>query len=751
MNPDKLRRLHRHDRIAAWVIKCGGVSIIFSMITMIILLVKVAMPLFHGANIDLHQTWETDGETQLMGVDDYGETAYHLNKEGVLVFKSLVDPDAELRSVPLLAINEMETEADVQSSLQADEPSLSSEDQGASAKPESTTSFRANLFGSHEIALHLGNQIDLHKILFRPQFDEKGNRTIVNSVESLGHFESQSGNPNAMYEILILEGQSVLLEQTGSNSIAVVVKTVEEDMFGDIEESTQVLAWQDPECDIVSFAIGEYGTNFWVGSKTGKLYYVSIDDDQLKTIDRVSVEDGAGIDHLTAMLGRVSVAATTSAGNCYTYIAISDSIQNTHQLASGLEHVEGVYASRRHKNVIFLQETKIRAVHMTSEKVLFNFSHAGNLKELSLTDRGDFLSGLSSNGQVWMWHVDSPHPEISFKSLWQKVWYEGYREPAYTWQSSSASDDFEPKMSLVPLVFGSLKGTFYGMLFALPLAILGALYTSQIMRPRYKKIIKPTIELMAAVPSVIVGFLGALWLAPIVEKNLMGIFILPFVLFAAAIVGGKLVATFKHRNQYEGREFIWIFPTMIISVFLAMWIGDLFEGLLFNGDLKLWVFQTFETQVDQRNSIVISFALGFAVIPVIFTIAEDAMSNVPQGMVAGSLALGANLWQTVRRIVLPMASPGIFAAIMIGFGRAVGETMIVLMATGNTPIMDVSMFNGMRTLAANIAVEIPEAPVDGSLYRLLFLSALLLFLMTFIVNTLAEFVRSRLRRKYGQD
>ena len=100
------------------------------------------------------------------------------------------------------------------------------------------------------------------------------------------------------------------------------------------------------------------------------------------------------------------------------------------------------------------------------------------------------------------------------------------------------------------------------------------------------------------------------------------------------------------------------------------------------------------------------------------------------------------------RIVLPTASPGIFSAIMVGFGRAVGETMIVLMATGNTPVMDWSIFNGIRTLSANIAVEIPEAPHAGTLYRTLFLAAALLFVMTFVVNTVAEIIRQRLRERY---
>jgi phosphate transport system permease protein len=151
---------------------------------------------------------------------------------------------------------------------------------------------------------------------------------------------------------------------------------------------------------------------------------------------------------------------------------------------------------------------------------------------------------------------------------------------------------------------------------------------------------------------------------------------------------------------------------------------------------------------DQRNCLVVGIAMGFAVIPIIFTISEDAFTSVPPSLTAASLALGASRWQTALRVVLPTASPGVFSAVMIGFGRAVGETMIVLMATGNTPLMEWSIFNGIRTLSANIAVEIPEAPHGGTLYRTLFLAAALLFLMTFLINTVAELIRQRLRERY---
>ena len=173
------------------------------------------------------------------------------------------------------------------------------------------------------------------------------------------------------------------------------------------------------------------------------------------------------------------------------------------------------------------------------------------------------------------------------------------------------------------------------------------------------------------------------------------------------------------------------------------------ELVLFGGNMQAWMDHTLGIGYDQRNSLVVGIAMGVAVIPGIFSIAEDAIFSVPKHLTLGSLALGATPWQTLVGVVLPTASPGIFSAVMIGLGRAVGETMIVLMATGNTAVMDFSAFSGMRTLSANVAVEMPESEVGSTHFRLLFLAGLVLFVFTFAINTVAEVVRQRLRDKYG--
>ena len=371
---------------------------------------------------------------------------------------------------------------------------------------------------------------------------------------------------------------------------------------------------------------------------------------------------------------------------------------------------------------------------------------------MAMSPRANAMLVEDDAGQLSFWKVENKHPDTSWKALWHKIWYEGYENPKYIWQSSAASNDFEPKYSLMPLAFGTLKSAFYAMLMATPLAICGAIYTAYFMAPAMRRKVKPLIELMEALPTVILGFLAGLWLAPFVETNLASVFTLLVVVPLGTLVFAYLWAQVPKEawcQLPEGWDVLLIIPIVLGLAWLSMPISDGLEASFFGGNMRQWVSEDLGINYDQRNALVVGIAMGFAVIPTIFSITEDAIFSVPKHLSQGSLALGATPWQTLTRVVIPTASPGIFSAVMIGMGRAVGETMIVLMATGNTPIMDMNIFEGMRTLAANIAVEMPESEVGGSHFRILFLAALVLFAFTFIVNTLAEVVRQRLRQKYG--
>lgn len=477
---------------------------------------------------------------------------------------------------------------------------------------------------------------------------------------------------------------------------------------------------------------------------------------------QVAVLGGARISALSLLVGDRAFVVGQRDGSLGVWIADKDpshvtagqTLKRIHAFPSHDTAIEHVVSSRRNRTFLALDASGgLGLYYSTSERVLWRGrTPIEGPAAIAFAPKGD-AAVVAGDGRLALLDVHNPHPEASTNALFGRVWYEGYDGPAFVWQSSSGSDDFEPKLSLVPLLVGTLKGTLYSLILAVPLAILGAMYTSQFMHPRLQRIVKPMVELMASLPSVVLGFLAGLWLAPRIEQSFPGLVLLligaPLLALLAGVLWNALPKRISARF-FPGTEVALIALVLMIGGAALVGAGELLERTMLDGSFSTWLYGISEARYDQRNAIVVGLAMGFAVIPIIFSISEDAFSNVPPALTAGSLALGASRWQTVVRVVLPTASPGIFSGVMVGFGRAIGETMIVLMATGNTPILDWSPFNGFRTLSANIAVEIPEAPVGGTLYRTLFLAALLLFTFTFVINTAAEIVRQRLRSRFSR-
>ena len=381
---------------------------------------------------------------------------------------------------------------------------------------------------------------------------------------------------------------------------------------------------------------------------------------------------------------------------------------------------------------------------------ILNRQLAAGVQQAQFSPDGDGLL-IERNGHWQSYQIHNPWPDLSWHTLWQKVWYENYPEPEYVWQSTSANDDYQGKFSLVPMVSGTLKAAGLAMLFATPLALAAAMYSAWFMSPKLRRWIKPAIEMMGALPSVVIGLIAGLWLAPRIAERFSGVLLLPICLTIVLLLcsWGRQKLPYHWRKGWlaEGREVIILLPILLLSTWLCLWGIPFVEHVIWGDN---WVTRL-DTDYQQRNLLVAGVAMGFALVPLIFTLAEDAIFSVPAALGQGSLALGATQWQTLIRVVLPGASSGIFAALMIGFGRALGETMIVLMATGNTPETDGGLLQGLRSLAANIVVEMPEAAAGSAHYRVLFLSALVLLVFTLIVNTLAEMVRQRLRRRYNQQ
>ncbi len=454
-----------------------------------------------------------------------------------------------------------------------------------------------------------------------------------------------------------------------------------------------------------------------------------------------------------------------------------------------------------------------------------------SLNTAFLTPKNNGLIGVADD-QLITAELDVAYPEATLRGLFGKVWYEGHAEPKYIWQSSAGTEQSEPKLSLMPLIFGTLKATLYAMIFSVPLALMSAIYTSEFLAPSMRSRIKPVIELMASLPSVILGFIAALVLAPLLQQNLcavlLALFVIPTTFIIAAHVWNLLPLEFLVRGQ------TWRLWLLIVCLPIGLGISyaaaPAIESWLFAGDIVRWMSGSIGTPVggwmllsvplvavvasylmlgplahfnrrtaismaprayavrglvqlfimivtvagvawclsflltqagldlraslfsgyQERNSLLVGAVLGFCIIPLIYTLADDALQSVPQQLRSASLGCGATPWQTTVRVVVPSAMSGMFSAVMIGFGRAVGETMVVLMAAGNTPIMEWNPFNGFRTLSATLATELPEAAKGSTHFRTLFLAALLLFALTLVANTVAEYVRIRFRRRGSQ-
>ncbi|MFH2037704.1 MAG: phosphate ABC transporter permease subunit PstC [Candidatus Zixiibacteriota bacterium] len=255
------------------------------------------------------------------------------------------------------------------------------------------------------------------------------------------------------------------------------------------------------------------------------------------------------------------------------------------------------------------------------------------------------------------------------RMTFKQEYYEG-RDPKWSWQPNSNV----PKYSLFPLFLGTIKAAIIAMLFAVPLGVGAAIYASEFASRRMREIIKPVIELLAGIPSVVLGF----------------------------------------------------FALMILATFLQETFGFVFR----------------------LNAINSGIALGLAVIPIIFTISEDAMTSVPRSLRDAAIALGANKWQVSFTMVLPAAIPGIAAGVVLGFGRAVGETMIVLMASGNAAIISASFLDSVRTFSATIAAELAEVVFGSAHYSVLFFIGTLLFLFTFAINLGGELFLKNLKERF---
>ncbi len=729
-----------------WFIKLGGALVITAVAGIFVFILLQIIPLFRGAEVaELKSLDAGQKRYELLGTDEWSELPVLIEKNGTLTFldttgarpPQVVTPEfAEAREITAVAYRQ----------------------QGQKVIVGTADGRFAVVNLNYSMTYTDGKQQVVQDVKADPFYaiTPEGAR-----VDQVAYGDSGGAKLAA-----------AICEVAGKKEVHVAMLTEKRSLIGrgKVEVGATFNLTDQLHGVPVQILVSSNADSVVVATDTGEIDYFFLQDDELKLRQRFEPFGDSPekrIARLNFVLGDVSIVATSAAGENRVFSLFipkggNDRVWGQTKAFPDLPGLPTFFAaSMRTKAFLIGTENMASLRYTTTESIRWEEALPFQTAQAIIAGKQDRILFLDTTGQLHLYSLNDPHPEASFKALFGKLWYEGASGPKYEWQSTGGTDDFEPKLSLVPLIIGTLKGTLYAMLFALPIAILAAIYTALFLEPSYKRVVKPVMEIMASLPSVVLGFLAALWLAPLLETRVPSILTMIVLIPGSALLLGWFWAGLRYETRRKirpGYEVFVFVPILLVVGWLAWNLGPSVERLLFTvtdpatgvktADFRLWWPHVTGADYQQRNSLVVGFMMGFAVIPIIFTITEDALSNVPKALVVGSLALGASRWQTAMSVVLPTASAGIFSAVMIGLGRAIGETMIVVMATGNTPIMSWNPFDGMRTITATIATELPEAAVQGTLYRTLFLGALLLFLMTFVINTIAELLRQHLREKY---
>ena len=844
------------DKIATNVITVGGLFVILAVLGIMAFLVAVALPLFAGETITGSGAFRVAApRSDLLSVevDDYNTIAVLVSKDGVLT------PVHASTGKPLTPLK-LDFEG-------AEASAFGRTLKGGNVAfgfPDGTVRFGKIAFRTQVLPAERAtegltkiNERDLTdgKVVFSKIPGDQVRKIWVETELKEPKEIAPVGTPIVKLDYKVggtPERPSISFATVDAKGVArlSLTETKVNLLTGQTTSSVESVVLPDlpRQARIVDILLTEKADKVYIGVEKG--FLLRYDTRDFEAISLVEKRDLLPMDEkltvFKALIGEESIVVGGSKGSLSIFFqarlpgaATSDGLVlvRGHELERHVASVSGFSTSQRSRMFTTMDSGgNIWLRHATSESTLLRFKMKdmiGPRRFIRLSPRDDAIVATDEKGVVNFWKFEAEHPETTFQTLFGKVWYESYPKPEYTWQSSSGDDAFEEKISLIPLIFGTIKGTVYSLIFAIPIAVLGAIFTSEFIGPAVRSVVKPAMEMMASLPSVVLGFVAALILAPIVETwiaaVLLSFMLIPLLLLLSAYLWQVMPPRVSLPLSGFPKLGL-VFFVIILGSLLGYFIGPGFERLLFGGDFKAWangnigiatpmLFIIFypvsflliafaservlgygwrqklrqmahsrgalyellrwsgtlvaagvlswvtavvltalgldarggviDTYV-QRNSLVVGFAMGFAVIPIIYTIAEDALNSVPSHLKAASLACGATPWQTALWVILPTAASGIFAAVMIGMGRAVGETMIVVMAAGNTPVLDWNIFSGLRALSANIAVELPEAVKDGTLYRVLFLAALVLFGMTFVVNTIAEVVRLRFRKRASQ-
>lgn len=871
------------DRIAKQVITIGGMGTIFVVMLVVFVLLGNVLPLFQSNRSEpLGSVPLVNSEPVLAaGVDEYGEVLWTLDASSTIRFYSVSSGQVLETHSPHGDSSPEQAGAGGRAtcvSVSEDDASLLVGYEDGSVRPITFGYQIAFLKGSelptevqftqqdwtvHEGAIYrqtnsgLIRRQQIESLVFHPLIPLFASPVVAVDWKTPQAVSSFDASMTWLWGAT--DGNALVLART-DNKVNAITDAVS-------QESTQ---WQyrsesDPSSRWYGLMIDSRGTSLAAVDRAGKVTYWNADGEGKLVASKTHLSLAGSESQLTCttpLLGRTSFVLGAESGHieavAMSAVEQSQELMSIHRFEGELGAVKSLAASPTARVLAGIFEHGDLAIYYvptnrrlakwklsregadaTASQPQANTQLQANTQakvasvqpSVFFSSNAEVVGAVTDRG-VSLWRVKIPHPEASWMGFFGRLWYEGYPSPQHVWQSSTGNIEGEYKFGFMPLIFGTFKATFYSMLIGAPIALMAAIFGSEFMSSRWRTRFKPAIELMASVPSVVLGFIGALVLAPLLRDHLMACLLaVPMVLFLF-LLGAHCWLLLPNRLAIRAKH--WRLPILIvlipIGVYLATLVATPLEEALFGGSVTQWLagqigsgwpgwfaigllpiallvawvmsgplnprmqsiaasmtpfrFAIFNLgffllgvvsvfvlsaliatalhgigldprgpvlgPYQERNALLVGCILGFAIIPLIYTISEDALQSVPQHLRSASLGCGATTWQTTIRVVVPTAMSGLFSAMMIGFGRAVGETMVVLMAAGNTPLMDINPMNGYRTLSATLATELPEAARGSTHYHGLFLAALLLFCFTLVANTIAELVRMRFRKRAYQ-